>query len=326
MFPRPRISAAKRRGAPAVRMSVFDEVPRTGSWATALLLDGNIGIGGDPAALLARVHQLLAPAGAALVELDPPELPAGRFQAYVEHAGRIGPRFPWARVGPAQINELAAGSSFEVGGIAQRGRTLVRPARPSRWAIGLGQAAEMKVRLPAGPPAWVPHPAAVHLRWRSPIRGPWLTSVFGAVLLVGIPIEFITGLVSWAAYNPRLTGNDTTPQHGILSFYLFNWVTSPSWIYRVSQGIHVLLGLALVPVVLAKLWSVIPRLFAWPPLRSLASLLERPACSSSSAASCSSSSLGSSTSTTTTRSSSPSTTGTSTGRGRSSPGSPCTWR
>jgi DMSO/TMAO reductase YedYZ molybdopterin-dependent catalytic subunit len=133
----------------------------------------------------------------------------------------------------------------------------------------------MKVRLPAGPPARLPHPATLHLRWKSPIRGPWLTSVFGAVLLVGIPVEFITGLVSWAAYNPRLPGNDTTPQHGVLSFYLFNWVTSPSWIYRVSQGIHVLLGLALVPVLLAKLWSVIPRLFAWPPLRSLANLLER---------------------------------------------------
>jgi DMSO/TMAO reductase YedYZ molybdopterin-dependent catalytic subunit len=121
----------------------------------------------------------------------------------------------------------------------------------------------------------VPAPATLHLRWKSPIRGPWLTSVFGAVLLVGIPIEFITGLVSWAAYEPRLAGNDTTPQHGILSFYLFNWVTTPSWIYRVSQGTHVLLGLALVPVLLAKLWSVIPRLFAWPPLRSLANLLER---------------------------------------------------
>jgi DMSO/TMAO reductase YedYZ molybdopterin-dependent catalytic subunit len=95
------------------------------------------------------------------------------------------------------------------------------------------------------------------------------------VLLVGIPIEFITGLISYAAYNPRLAGNDTTPTHGILGFYLFNWITSPSWIYRFSQGIHVLLGLALVPIVLAKLWSVIPRLFAWPPLRSVAHLLER---------------------------------------------------
>jgi DMSO/TMAO reductase YedYZ molybdopterin-dependent catalytic subunit len=121
----------------------------------------------------------------------------------------------------------------------------------------------------------LPSPTTLHTRWKSPLRGPWLTSVFGVVLLVGIPIEFITGLVSWAAYNPRLAGNDTTPQHGILSFYLFNWVTSPSWLYRVSQGTHVLLGLALVPVLLAKLWSVIPRLFAWPPLRSLANVLER---------------------------------------------------
>lgn len=111
--------------------------------------------------------------------------------------------------------------------------------------------------------------------WRSPIRGPWLTSVFGAVLLIGIPVEFITGLMSWAAYDPRLAGNDENARHGILSFYLFDWLTRPSWIYRVTQGVHVILGLMLVPVVLAKLWSVIPNLFAWPPLRSIAHALER---------------------------------------------------
>jgi DMSO/TMAO reductase YedYZ molybdopterin-dependent catalytic subunit len=121
----------------------------------------------------------------------------------------------------------------------------------------------------------IPRPAHLHQYWRSPIRGPWLTSVFGLVLLVGIPIEFLTGVISWAAYDPRLRGNDVTTHHGILSFYLFDWVTSPSWVYRVNQGTHVLLGLALVPVLLAKLWSVIPRLFVWPPLRSVAHLLER---------------------------------------------------
>lgn len=111
--------------------------------------------------------------------------------------------------------------------------------------------------------------------WRSPIRGPWLTSVFGSVLLIGIPVMFITGLVSYAAYDPRLAGNDTTPTKGILGFYLFNWITSPSWIYRVSQGIHVTLGLALVPILLAKLWSVIPKLFEWPSFKSVAHALER---------------------------------------------------
>lgn len=107
------------------------------------------------------------------------------------------------------------------------------------------------------------------------MRGPWLTSVFGVVLLIGIPIEFVTGLLSYAAYNPRLAGNDPEPNHGLFGLFLFNWVTSPSWFYRVSEGTHVMLGFVLVPVVLAKLWSVMPKLFAWPPWRSVAQLLER---------------------------------------------------
>ena len=112
--------------------------------------------------------------------------------------------------------------------------------------------------------------------WRSPLRGPWLTAVLGGVLLVGIPIVFITGLLSYAAYNPGLGGgNDRTPGKGLLGFYLFDWPTDPVWLYRVVIGTHVLLGLALLPVVLAKLWSVIPRLFAWPPVESPANALER---------------------------------------------------
>lgn len=111
--------------------------------------------------------------------------------------------------------------------------------------------------------------------WRSPLRGPWLTSALSTALLVGIPVLFVTGLISYAAYNPHLAGNNTTPGAGGLGFYLFNWVTNPSWIYRLSQGIHVLLGLALVPVVLAKLWSVMPKLFSWPPFPSPAKLAER---------------------------------------------------
>jgi DMSO/TMAO reductase YedYZ molybdopterin-dependent catalytic subunit len=99
--------------------------------------------------------------------------------------------------------------------------------------------------------------------------------VFGAVLLVGIPVEFITGLISYAAYNPRLAGNNPNTHTGILHFYLFTWVGGPSWLYRLTQGIHITLGLVLVPVVLAKLWSVIPKLFVIPPFRTIAQLLER---------------------------------------------------
>jgi DMSO/TMAO reductase YedYZ molybdopterin-dependent catalytic subunit len=46
-------------------------------------------------------------------------------------------------------------------------------------------------------------------------------------------------------------------------------------LYRLTQGLHVGLGLIIIPVVLAKLWSVIPRLFVFPPARSIAQLLER---------------------------------------------------
>ncbi|GAA4629445.1 molybdopterin-dependent oxidoreductase [Actinoallomurus vinaceus] len=111
--------------------------------------------------------------------------------------------------------------------------------------------------------------------WRSPVRGPWLTSVFGVVLLVGITMLAVTGLLSYAAYDPRLAGNDLTPQKGVLGFYLFDWPTRPVWLYRLSQAIHVILGITLVPVLLAKLWSVIPKLFDWPPARSPAQALER---------------------------------------------------
>ena len=110
--------------------------------------------------------------------------------------------------------------------------------------------------------------------WRSPLRGRWLTSVFGAVLLVGIPVLFLTGLFSYAAYNPGL-GNDITPSKGVLGFYLFDWPTKPVWLYAANQGVHVIGGLALFPVLLAKLWSVIPRFFAWPPFTSPAQALER---------------------------------------------------
>jgi DMSO/TMAO reductase YedYZ molybdopterin-dependent catalytic subunit len=110
--------------------------------------------------------------------------------------------------------------------------------------------------------------------WRSPIRGPWLTSVFGLVLLVGLPVVILTGLLSYIAYQPQYGTAFPANTHG-LHLPFFDWPTHPAWLYRLNQGLHVALGLALVPVVLAKLWSVIPKLFAWPPARSAAQLLER---------------------------------------------------
>ncbi|WP_347403561.1 molybdopterin-dependent oxidoreductase [Solwaraspora sp. WMMD406] len=111
-------------------------------------------------------------------------------------------------------------------------------------------------------------------RWRSPVRGPWLTSVLGAVLLVCLPLVIVTGLLDYAAYGPRF-GQAFPSNVGWLRLPYFDWPTRPSWLFRVSQGLHVALGIALIPVILAKLWSVIPKLFAWPPVRSVAQGLER---------------------------------------------------
>ncbi|MGX6448210.1 molybdopterin-dependent oxidoreductase [Patulibacter sp. S7RM1-6] len=101
--------------------------------------------------------------------------------------------------------------------------------------------------------------------FRSPVRGPWLTAVLGLVLLIGFPVVFLTGLLSHAAYMPQLPGNAVVPPDLPLQPPHLDWPTNPPWLYALNQGVHVTLGIVLVPVLIAKLWSVIPKLFAWPP-------------------------------------------------------------
>ncbi|GGG01596.1 hypothetical protein GCM10007304_14500 [Rhodococcoides trifolii] len=98
--------------------------------------------------------------------------------------------------------------------------------------------------------------------------------MFGAVLLIALPVVTVTGLLSWVAYGPRF-GQSMPGDVAWLHLPYFDWPTRPSWIYRLNQGLHVGLGLVLVPIVLAKLWSVIPKFFEFPPVRSPAQALER---------------------------------------------------
>jgi len=72
-----------------------------------ILADGNIGIGGDPAALLRRAAELLAPKGRALVELEPPGSPLRREQVRLCHDGLSSAWFPWAFVGADHIEDVA---------------------------------------------------------------------------------------------------------------------------------------------------------------------------------------------------------------------------
>jgi len=114
--------------------------------------------------------------------------------------------------------------------------------------------------------------------WRSPLRGPWLASVLSAALFPLVAICAVTGFLSHAAYDPDLGRNAVfggpAPGNGF-DVYGFDWPTSPAWLYAATQGLHVISGVAAIPILLAKLWTVIPKLFENPPALSIAHALDR---------------------------------------------------
>ncbi len=101
------VALARGRGANAIVGSIFGDVPHAGLWSSALLLDGNIGIGGCPARLLQRIVSLLTAEGAILVELAAPETDTVETLARIETASAVSDWFAWAEVSAASIGELA---------------------------------------------------------------------------------------------------------------------------------------------------------------------------------------------------------------------------
>jgi SAM-dependent methyltransferase len=101
------LDLARRRGAPVLARSVFERVPGAGRWSSALLLDGNLGIGGHPAVLLERVASLLAPGGAVLVELEPPGTPPAAERVRFDIGGVAGPWFAWSAVAADEVSAPA---------------------------------------------------------------------------------------------------------------------------------------------------------------------------------------------------------------------------
>ena len=78
--------------------------------------------------------------------------------------------------------------------------------------------------LPDTPPPGPARPSFL----RSPLRGPWLTSVLGTLLAPLVVIVAATGFLSHAAYNPHLGRNAIVPPDADVSFLLFDWPSSPS--------------------------------------------------------------------------------------------------
>lgn len=102
------VRLARAAGAVTRRCSVFGAVPRPGGWDTALLVDGNIGIGGGPVRLLRRVTELLAPDGQALVEVEGPAGTSERTYLRLASVGQLSRPFPWARLALRDVDAVAA--------------------------------------------------------------------------------------------------------------------------------------------------------------------------------------------------------------------------
>ena len=102
-------------------------------------------------------------------------------------------------------------------------------------------------------PRWWP-------RFSSTLRSTAVTARIGLALGIAIALLFVTGLLSHYQYEP------------------WTWLPEPAkpvWGYRLTQGIHVATGIATIPLLLVKLWSVYPNLFRFPPIRSIKHALER---------------------------------------------------
>src|SRR5581483_5287197 len=113
------VALARSRGASVLLRDVFGPLPGEGRWETALLFDGNIGIGGDPSRLLHRCRSLLGRHGQLVVEVDPRERGMRRVVARLERDEFRTRSFPWAVVGRGAIAKIATTAGFSVAHIAE---------------------------------------------------------------------------------------------------------------------------------------------------------------------------------------------------------------
>lgn len=120
----------RRRGVPMLRADLFAPLPGEGRWDHVLLADGNIGIGGDPTALLRRARMLLHSRGTVLLEVDPPGCGLHQERARVGGEDSWGTWFDWAWLDPEALEVVAHDAGFRV-------RWLVE--RAGRWFAELEQ-------------------------------------------------------------------------------------------------------------------------------------------------------------------------------------------
>jgi DMSO/TMAO reductase YedYZ molybdopterin-dependent catalytic subunit len=94
----------------------------------------------------------------------------------------------------------------------------------------------------------------------APSRSPRMAVVLGRLLATAFLLCFGTGVYSHFLQDP-------------LPWMVF--ATRPSWLYQLTQGVHITAGILCFPLIFAKLYSVFPGLFQTPAIRSFPHFLER---------------------------------------------------
>jgi DMSO/TMAO reductase YedYZ molybdopterin-dependent catalytic subunit len=102
--------------------------------------------------------------------------------------------------------------------------------------------------------------AGIEGRFTSRLHDERVAAWLGIGLGISFTVAFVTGLISHFMQHP--------PAWMV-------WPSRPVDLYRVTQGVHVIGGLATIPLLLAKLWTVYPKLWEWPPVRSLGHAVSR---------------------------------------------------
>lgn len=136
---------------------------------------------------------------------------------------------------------------------------LADPPPPESPAAEAGRGGLLHRPLPMPPDSLRRGPLRTDA-WRSTLRSERTAALLGVAVGVAFGVSFITGLISHYAQN--------TPDWLL-------WPSRPVNLYRFTQGLHVVTGFSTIPLLLAKLWTVYPKLFEWPPMRSIAHIVGR---------------------------------------------------
>ena len=108
------VAMTRSRGGTALNQDIFALHGGRRSWQHVLLVDGNVGIGGDPVRLLWLCRELISTCGSVLVDLAPPGRGLRVTSARLVGSSGAGEWFAWALLGTDAVQVVAAAAGLAV--------------------------------------------------------------------------------------------------------------------------------------------------------------------------------------------------------------------